>query len=104
MSDWPSWRRAKDLAGTVFPVGEATILEHARRHGIGRKFGRCVIFSPADCLRLAEALPCPSRSSAAQKAPTGSSVAPSGASVLKKALERATAEQPRKSGRSARRT
>jgi hypothetical protein len=44
---------ARDLAsGKVFPVSEAVILQTARKHGIGRKMGRAVIFSPEDCKNI----------------------------------------------------
>ena len=47
--EWPVYKMARDLAGTVFPVSEAVILQTARKHGIGRKMGRAIIFSPDDC-------------------------------------------------------
>ena len=47
------FRRARDLAGTVFPgISEASIHQVARKNGIGRKFGRVVIFSDVDIQRL----------------------------------------------------
>ena len=73
---------ARELAGTVFPVSEAVILQTARKYDIGRKMGRCVIFSPQDCQHLYEKLPCPSGSSAAPNRLTGSSAAPSAASAF----------------------
>ena len=59
MTDWPKYRMARDLAGKVFPVTEALILQTARKHGIGRKMGRSHIFSPEDCQRIYEELPSP---------------------------------------------
>ncbi len=59
MTDWPSYKRARDLAGAVFPVSEAMILQLARQHGVGRKAGRCIVFSIDDIQRLYEVLPCP---------------------------------------------
>jgi hypothetical protein len=56
---WPSYKMARDLAGSVFPVSEAVILQCARKYGIGRKMGRAIIFGPDDCQRLYEVLPCP---------------------------------------------
>jgi hypothetical protein len=88
---------ARDLAGTVFPVSEDTIRREARKHGIGRKMGRAIIFSPNDIQRLYEVMPCPSSSSAAANRPTGSSAAPSGAYALKKVLAQLTDASPRKS-------
>jgi hypothetical protein len=42
----PKFWMARDLAGgKVFPVSEATLLQLARKHDIGRKLGRVVIFS-----------------------------------------------------------
>ena len=37
MVDWPSYKTARDLAGTVFPVSENVIHQHARKYGLGRK-------------------------------------------------------------------
>ena len=50
------------------PVGisEAVILRVARQHGIGKKMGRAIIFSPDDIEKLYEALPSCSRSSGDQ--------------------------------------
>ena len=75
---WPSYAMARDLTGNVFPVTEAVILRTARKHGIGRKWGRVIVFSPDDCTQLYEALECPSLSSVGQSRPIGSSAAPSG--------------------------
>src|SRR5215831_18629061 len=58
------YKRAKDLAKITFPVSAETILQMARKNGIGRKFGRDVIFSPADIESLDEV--CPSSSSVAK--------------------------------------
>src|ERR1700681_4023553 len=102
MIEWPKYRMARDLAGTVFPVSEAVILDTARKHDIGRKMGRAVIFSAEDCQRLYEELPCPSGLSGAPGRPTGSSAAPSAESALKKALALTTGKSLRKSARSAR--
>ena len=57
---------ARDLAGPVFPVSEDLVLREARKHGIGRKMGRVIIFSPDDIQRLYEVMPCPSSSFAGQ--------------------------------------
>src|SRR5262249_54753643 len=92
---------ARDLAGTVFPVSEDSILREARKHGIGRKMGRAIIFSPADIQHLYEVLPCYGSSAAASRQ-IGSSAAPSGASALKKVQALLTDDSPRKSGQSAR--
>src|SRR4029453_2001334 len=94
--DWPHYRKARDLAGTVFPVSEAVILATARQHGIGRKMGRTVIFSKTDCDLLYEVLPSPSSSFAAADPPTGSCAAPSEASALKKVQGLLTAASQRK--------
>jgi hypothetical protein len=77
---------ARDLAGTVFPVSEDLILQQARKHVIGRKLGRAIIFSPDDIQHLYEVLPCYGSSAAASR-PIGSFAAPSGASALKKAAQ-----------------
>jgi hypothetical protein len=62
-----TYKRARDLAGTVFPVSEFVILDAARKAGIGRKFGRVILFSPDDVHQLYEVMPCPSGSSAAPR-------------------------------------
>ena len=46
MSEWPKYKLAWELAGDVFPVSEAVILDIARKHGIGRRFGRVIIWTP----------------------------------------------------------
>lgn len=101
-STWPSYKMARDLVGSVFPVSEAVILSAARKNGIGRKMGRAILFSPDDCSQLYEVLPCHSNSSGDQNRRTGSSGAPSGESALKKALALATEHLPKKSGRNVR--
>src|SRR5215470_16040784 len=101
MTEWPTYKRARDLAGAVFPVSEAVILELARKHGVGRKAGRCIVFSIDDVKRLYEVLPCPSRSFADQNRPTGSSAGRSAESDLRKALALATRKPQKKSARSA---
>ena len=100
-TQWPSFAMARDLAGVVFPVSEAIILQTARKYGIGRKMGRAIVFSPNDCTQLYEVLPCPSNSRVGQSRPTGSSAAHSGEYALRKALALATSESPKKSERSA---
>jgi hypothetical protein len=72
VSEWPKYKLARELAGDVFPVSEAVILDIARKHGIGRRFGHVIIFSPEDVARLYEALPCPSNSSVAPAPHAGS--------------------------------
>jgi len=98
---WPNIVMARDLAGTVLPVSEAVILQLARKHSVGRKYGRVIGFSPDDVQQLHEALECPSISSVGLNRPTGSSAAPSAESALKKALALATSESPKKSERNA---
>src|SRR5262245_60804349 len=101
MTEWPKFRMARDLAGPVFPVSEDVILQTARKYGIGRKMGRAIIFSPNDCHRLYEVLPCPSGSFAALNRPIGSSAVQSGACALRKALELTTSASLERSERSA---
>src|SRR4029077_6924249 len=102
MSEWPAYKRARDLAGTVFPVSEAVILQTARKYNIGRKMGRSIIFSPEDCQQLYEALkPC-SDSFAERNLPTGSSAVPSAESALRKALALTTRKLRKKSALSVR--
>src|SRR5262249_8582381 len=103
MKEWPAFRMARDLAdGKVFPCSEQVILQAARKHEIGRKLGRSIIFSPDDCQRLYEVLPCPSGSCADRSPPTGSSAAPSAASALKKALALTTRKSRKRSAPSVR--
>ena len=99
-ADWPKFVTARELAGSVFPVSQELILREARKHGIGRKMGRTVIFSLEDCTKLYEVLTCPSDWSGVPNRQIGSSVAPSGASALKKALAHLTNDSPRKSAQS----
>src|SRR5450631_3104545 len=88
-----TYKTARDLAFTEFPVSEAVILAAARKLGIGRKFGRTILFSPADRQRLYEDSPCLSDSSAAPSRPTGTSAAPSAASALKRARKLLTTDE-----------
>src|SRR5215475_4136927 len=100
-SNWPSYRKASDLVGSVVPVSEEVLLQTARKHDIGRKLGRTVIFSPEDLTKLYEALPCHSNSHAAQNRPIGSCAAPSAESALRSLRARLTRKPPKKSVRSA---
>jgi hypothetical protein len=84
--DWPEYKLARDLAGRVFPVSKDVILAAARRHGIGRKLGRAIVFSVEDVSQLYELLPCPSASSNGYTPRTCSSAAPSAESAYEKAL------------------
>src|SRR5580704_15269408 len=67
-----TYKRARDLAWTVFPLSEAAILAAAHKADIGRMSGRTWIISPDDIPRLYEEAfqPC-SRSSDDQSPPTG---------------------------------
>ena len=61
----PKFRTAKQLvADGTFPTAQSTLLRHAKANGIGKKFGRNIIFSEADILDLYKALPCSSSSGA----------------------------------------
>ena len=63
----------------TFPVSEAVLQSHARKHGIGKMMGRIRIFSVEDTVRLYEVLPtCRSSWSNAPSRRTGSFVAQSG--------------------------
>ena len=74
-----SGRIEADGSSTVFPVSEATLQAHARKHAIGRMLGRTRVFSADDVIKLYEVLPCPSDSSNAHGPLTGSSGVPSAA-------------------------
>lgn len=100
-AEWPKFLMARDLADYVFPVSETVILQTARKHGVGRKFGRAIIFSVDDINRFYELLPCPSVSSVARARLSGSSAALSGESALKKARALATSALQKKSEPSA---
>ena len=55
----PKFRTARQLVGDgTFPISQATLLRHARKHNIGRKAGRNILFSDADIPALYEAFPC----------------------------------------------
>jgi hypothetical protein len=90
-SAFPTYRTAAELAGPVFPVSKQVILATARRHRIGRKMGRVILFSPDDCQRLYQELvpPCRSNSSppAKQKPKAYSSAAHTSESVWTRAAE-----------------
>jgi hypothetical protein len=75
---WQNIVGARDLAFTVLPVSEAVILQLARKHGVGRKYGRVIGFSANDIQQLHEVLPCPSGLLSGQSRPTGSSRHPQG--------------------------
>jgi hypothetical protein len=95
----PRFRTAAQLVrdGT-FPVSEAVLQSHAREHGIGKMMGRTRIFSVEDTVRLYEVLPtCRSSWSNAQNRRTGSSVAQSGESALRKARELLIKNAPKRS-------
>src|SRR5215470_8118660 len=101
MTEWPKYLRARDLvAGGHIPVSEDVLLQLARKHGVGRKMGRTVIFSAADIERLYEVLPCPSGLSADRTRQIGSCAGLSAEFALKKALALATNEPRRRSGQS----
>jgi hypothetical protein len=100
---WPRFLRAADLAGAVFPVSEAVILQEARKAGVGRKMGRAIVFSSDDIKQLYEALsPCRSSSSPAPSRLTGSSGGASAASALKRVRKLLTDAAPKRSAPSAR--
>ena len=97
----PKYRTAKQLiADGTFPapVSQATVLKHAKAHGIGKKVGRVILFNNADVDALYEAFPCPSKSSKGPKAPTGICAALSADKALKKAQALLTKSSPKKSG------
>src|SRR5262249_33438930 len=102
MTEWPKYRMARDLVGTVFPTSESVILQTARKIGVGRKMGRAIIFSAKDCQTIYEALPCHSNSFSDRNRQTGSYAAPSGEFALKKALELTTNGSHKKYAQSAR--
>jgi hypothetical protein len=55
MADWPSYKTARDLAGTVFPVSENVI--HQQRVGIHGKNAALRIGSPLrDSATLSDSL------------------------------------------------
>jgi hypothetical protein len=84
---WPEFKRARDLAFKELPLSEAMIKQLAKKHGIGKKAGRSIIFSPDHVKELVEALPCPSHSSVANGRPAGSSAARSAEFELRKVRE-----------------
>jgi hypothetical protein len=94
----PVYKTARQLSGNVFPASEAVLLKAAKQYGIGRKLGRCIVFSPNDINLLYEALPCPSNSSKENPRPIGSSAGASKASVLRKAQELVTKGRRKNSG------
>jgi hypothetical protein len=81
---FPTIKTARALVvDGIVPCSEELLRKLAKRHGIGRKLGRTYVFTPEDVAALVKSLPCPSSSSDAREAPTGTSAGPSAASALK---------------------
>jgi len=55
------------LGGVIPGLTQESLLKLARKHGIGKKAGRIIVFRESDIPRLIEALPC-SKSSHVLKA------------------------------------
>src|SRR5580704_1528397 len=66
-------------------VSRRTLQDHLRVHPYGRRLGRRRLFSESEIQQLYEALPCPSNSTENAAAPTGTSAAPSEASLWTRA-------------------
>jgi hypothetical protein len=98
------WSARQLTLARVFPVSEATLQAHARKHGIGRMLGRTRVVSADDVTKLYEVLPCPSNSSNAPGPLTGSSGVPLVASGTKKVQELLTKKSLNKSGSSSKPT
>ncbi len=94
----PKFLTARQMvADGIFPVSQSTILKAAREHGIGKKMGRVVLFSPSDINALYEALPCPSNLSKGPKVQTGPCAGLSAAAASKKLQELLTKKPQKKS-------
>src|SRR5215475_14649668 len=78
-----------------FRVSRRTLQDYIRRHPYYRTLGRRKLFTEADITRLYEAMPCPSNSTENAEAPTGTSAAPSEASLWTRAAA-LLIDQPRR--------
>ena len=74
---------------------QESLLKLAKKHAIGKKAGRNIVFTESDISLLVEALPC-SNSSKGQKAQIGKYGATIKASAMKKALIHQTNVKPKK--------
>ena len=86
----------------VLPISEDYVKALAKRHQVGRKIGRTLVFEPSDIRQLLDALPCPSPSKNA--AASGTSAALCEESAYTKALAFVTAQKRKKLGSRSKRT
>src|SRR5262249_57779243 len=86
-----------DEVAERFRVSRRTLQDFLRDHPYYRNLGRRKLFTEADITRLYEALPCPSSSTESEEAPTGTSAAPSEASLWTRAVELLKDQQRRRS-------
>jgi hypothetical protein len=66
-------------------MSQERLLKHAKKHGIGKKAGRVVLFTEAEVRLLIEALPCSNSSSGPKANASTCAALPPKASALKKA-------------------
>jgi len=101
---WPILKTASELVEEgIVPGGERTLLDLAKRHQVGRKWGRTYVFTPEDIRTLLASLPCPSSSQDELDHPTTTSAALSEDAALRKARALATKKRPTRSGSNAKR-
>ena len=84
----------------LFRVSRRTLQAHLRHHPYYRTLGRRKLFTEMDIARLYEALPCPSNSPADTAVLTGTSAAPSVASLWTRAQVLLNARPQKPSGHS----
>ncbi|HEX4197590.1 MAG TPA: hypothetical protein VHZ26_09110 [Caulobacteraceae bacterium] len=100
---WPTIKTARDLVlDRIVPCSEELLKTLAKRHGIGRKLGRAIVFTPDDVSALIQALPRSARAPERGDSCAGESARPSAEAALAKALLLSAAPKP-KTARSGRR-
>src|SRR5438270_7842947 len=90
-----------DEAAARFRVSRRVFQDFVKEHPFYRVLGRRKLFTDADLSRLYEMLQCPSSSSDGTAALTGTSVAPSAASLSTKLQALLTKPPPKRSARAA---
>jgi excisionase family DNA binding protein len=90
-----------DEVAARFRVSRRTMQEHVKRYPFYRTLGRRKLFTEADVNHLYEVLECPSNSSNGMVAGSGTSSAPSAASLWTRAQALLTEPRQKKCARSA---
>ena len=62
MKAWPQLKTARQLVEEGIlppPISEKQIAALARKHQVGKKLGRTIVFQPEDVAQLLQVSPCP---------------------------------------------